>query len=152
MKKIFLSLVLLLSLVHFSYAEGDVVITDAWVREVPPGATVSAAYLTIENRGDMADKLMTVSSDAAENVEVHMSSVDEKGVAKMEMIKILELPPGEKVELKPGGMHFMLIGLKEPLVGKENVNLILSFDKAEEINIQVPVKSMKNSGEDHHHH
>lgn len=152
MKKIFLSLVLFLSLVHFSYSEADIVITDAWVREVPTEATVSAAYLTIENKGDMADKLMAISSDAAENVEIHMSSVDKKGVAKMEMIKILELPAGEKVELKPGGMHFMLIGLKEPLVGKEKVNLILSFEKAEEINIQVPVKSIKNSGEDHHHH
>ncbi len=151
MKKILLSLVLFLSLVHFSYAEAEVFITDAWVREVPPVATVSAAYLTIENKGDMADKLMAISSDAAENVEIHMSSVDENGLAKMEMIKILELPSGEKVELKPGGMHFMLIGLKEPLVRKESVNLILSFEKAKEINIQVPIKSMKNSGEAYHH-
>ena len=131
MKKIILSLVLFLSLVHFSYAETGVVITDAWVREVPTGATVSAAYLTIENKGDMADKLMAISSDAAENVEIHMSSVDENGVAKMEMIKILELPSGEKVELKPGGKHFMLIGLKEPLVGKESITLILDFDKSD---------------------
>ncbi len=151
MKKILLSLVLFITLVHFSYAEANVIITDAWVREVPPGSNVSAAYMTIENKGDMADKLMAISSDIAENVEIHMSSVDEKGVAKMEMIKILELPSGEKVELKPGGMHFMLIGLKEPLVGKENVNLILSFEKAKEINMQVPVKSMKSSGEAHHH-
>lgn len=151
MKKILLSLVIFVSLIHFSYAEADVVITGAWVREVPPGSNVSAAYMTIENKGDMADKLMAISSDAAENVEVHMSSVDENGVAKMEMIKILELPSGEKVELKPGGMHFMLIGLKEPLVGKESITLILDFDKSDSVSIEVPVKGMKNSGETHHH-
>ena len=152
MKTALLFTILYLASLPFTLAGENIVITDAWVREVPPGSNVSAAYMTIENRGDVSDKLMAISSDAAENIEIHISNVDEDGVAKMEMLKVLELPPGQKVELKPGGIHLMLIGLNESLVGKEKVDIILSFDKAEKINIQVPVKSIKNSGHDHHHH
>jgi copper(I)-binding protein len=80
-----------------------------------------------------------------------MSKVDEDGVATMEMIKILDLPGGEAVELKPGGMHIMLIGLKESLVGKDRVKLNLNFEKSGVVKVEVPVKSTKNSGSGHHH-
>ncbi len=151
MKKVMFSLLMFLAFAPFSYAEGDIVVRDAWVREVPPGASVSAAYMTIENKGSQVDKLTALSSDAAENVEIHMSNVDENGIAKMERIKTLELPAGESLELKPGGMHVMLIGLKESLIGIESVTMNLSFEKAGDMLIKVPVKSMKSSGEVHHH-
>lgn len=152
MKATILFAILYLILAPFTIAEDKIAITDAWVREVPPGSSVSAAYLTIKNTGSEADKLNAISSDAAENVEIHRSSVDGQGVAKMEMIKVLELPAGEKVELKPGGMHLMLIGLKESLVGKDKITLILDFDESDNVSIEVPVKSSKDSGEVHHHH
>ena len=151
MKRIMFLLLMFFAFVNVSYAEDGVVIRDAWVREVPPGASVSAAYMTIENKGGQVDKLTAISSDAAENVEIHMSNVDENGVAKMERIKILELSAGESLELKPGGMHVMLIGLKESLVGREYVTINFNFDKSGDIKIKVPVKSVKSSGEHHHH-
>lgn len=136
--------------VHFSYAEADIVVSDAWVREVPPGATVSAAYMTLVNRGDQIDKLTGISSGAAENVELHISKVDDNGVAKMERVYMLELPVGETVLLKPGGMHLMLIGLKGPL--SDTVTINFSFEESGDIKVEVPVKSSKDSGEVHHHH
>jgi len=67
------------------------------------------------------------------------------------MIKILDLPRGEAVEFKPGGMHIMLIGLKESLVGKDSVKLNLKFEMSEVVEVKAPVKSTKNSGSGHHH-
>jgi len=136
------------ALAQFSYAGDSITIENSWVREVPPGSSVSAVYMTIKNSGD-EDRLVGISSDISENAELHSSKVDENGVASMEMIKILDVPPGETIELNPGGMHIMLIGLKEPLVGKESVNLKLKFEKSGEVMLEVPV--MKSNHGDHNH-
>lgn len=149
MRKIALLSILFFALVQFSYADDNIVIKNAWVREAPPGSSVSAAYMTIENKGE-SDTLVSISSELAENVELHTTKVDDNSVATMEMIDILEVPSNKSIELKPGGMHIMLIGLKESLVGKESVDLKLVFDKAGEVEIQAPVK--KSGQQDHKHH
>lgn len=151
MKKILLPIILIFALVQFSYAEDNIVISDAWVREAPPGTSVSAGYMTILNNGMEDDKLIGMSCDIAESTELHISKVDENGVATMEMIKILELPEGESVELNPGGMHIMLIGLKESLVGKDSIVLNLNFEKSGNVKVEVPVKSGRNPAGRHHH-
>lgn len=151
MKKILLSLIIFFALVQFSYAEDNIAISGAWVREVPPGTSVSAGYLTIENKGKHDDKLISLSSDIAETTELHISKVDENGVATMEMIEILELPEGESVELKPGGMHIMLIGIKESLVGKDSVKLKLNFEESGDVTVEAPVKSPRSPAGGHHH-
>ena len=50
---------------------GDLVITQAWTRATPGGAKVGGAYLTIENKGSTADRLIGGSADVAGKVEVH---------------------------------------------------------------------------------
>ena len=149
MRKIALLFILFFALVQFSYADDNIVIKDAWVREAPPGSSVSAAYMTIENKGE-SDTLVSISSELAENVELHTTKVDDNSVATMEMIDILEVPSNKSIELEPGGMHIMLIGLKESLIGKESVDLKLVFDKAGEVEIKAPVK--KSGQQDHKHH
>ena len=37
---------------------GDLVITQAWSRATPGGAKVAGGYLTIENKGSTADRLI----------------------------------------------------------------------------------------------
>lgn len=149
MKQFSIAMFFFLALTLFSYADDSIVINNAWVREVPPGTSVSAAYMIIENKGDL-DKLVGISSEAADKVELHTSNVDENAIATMEMIKVLEIPSDTKAELEPGGMHLMLIGLKESLVGKQSVKLELEFSNAGVIAVEVPVK--KSAQMDHHHH
>jgi copper(I)-binding protein len=151
MKKKLLPLILFLALVQFSFAEDSIVISDAWVREVPPGSSVSAGYMTILNNGMEDDRLISMSSDIAESTELHISKVSKDGVATMEMIEILDLPSGETVELKPGGMHIMLIGIKESLVGKDSVKLKLNFEKSGNVTVEAPVKSTGSPAGGHHH-
>ena len=54
---------------------GDLLLTDLWCRATPPGAKVGAAYLTIENKGTAADRLVSVSSPAAGQADVHEMSM-----------------------------------------------------------------------------
>jgi len=151
MGKTIIALILFFALAQFSFAQDNIVISDAWVREVPPGTSMSAGYLTIENKAKNDDKLIGISSDVAESAELHISKVDENDVATMEMIKTLDLPSGETIELKPGGMHIMLIGLKESLVGKDSVRLNLNFEKSGEVKVEAPVKSSGSSAGGHNH-
>ncbi|GJM15756.1 MAG: hypothetical protein DHS20C13_10830 [Thermodesulfobacteriota bacterium] len=151
MKTTLLLGVIFFAFAQFSSAEGDIAINDAWVREVPPGSSVSAIYMTIQSNGDEDDKLVSMSSKAAESAELHTSKVDSNGVATMEMIEVLDIPSNNSIDFQPGGMHIMLIGLKESLVGKDSVNLKLVFEKAGEVMIEVPVKKGQEGGHKHHH-
>lgn len=148
-KKVLVLSILLMFMAHIAISQEVMIINDAWLREVPPGSSVSAAYMTIQNKGN-DDQLIAISSDVSETAKLHTSKVDDSGVATMEMINVLDIPSGKTVELKPGGMHIMLIGLKESLVGKESVNLKLHFNQAGDIQMEVPVK--KSAGNTHHHH
>jgi copper(I)-binding protein len=152
MRKYILSIMLIFALASFSFAGDEIQVTDAWVREVPPASTVTAVYLKIENNGDKADKLTGVSSDIAGKAQIHTTSVDDKGVAKMEMQKELEIPSGETVVLEPGGTHIMLIDLKEPVMGKDEIELDLMFENAGEVEVEAHVTGLgdDNGGHDHH--
>ena len=149
-KKLAVFALLFFSISIISISQETIVIKDAWVREVPPGSSVSAAYMTIVNNGG-PDQLIAISSDGAKDVEIHTSIVDENDVSRMEMLDSLDIKSGQTVEFKPGGMHLMLIGLNESLIGKENVELKLEFKEAGEVVIQVPVKKDNNESHMHHH-
>ncbi|HQV56683.1 MAG TPA: copper chaperone PCu(A)C [Ilumatobacteraceae bacterium] len=58
----------------------------------------------------------------------------------MRKIDSLDIPAGTAVELKPGGYHVMLIGLVKPLVAGSNVELTLTFEKAGDVKVTVPVR------------
>ncbi|NDF44571.1 MAG: copper chaperone PCu(A)C, partial [Betaproteobacteria bacterium] len=60
------------------------------------------------------------------------------------------------VELKPGGLHVMLMDLKAPLNDKTNVPITLVFENAKGVrsnmDLQVPVKKMGMPQESKHDH
>src|SRR4051812_14847827 len=80
---------------------GDLVITQAWTRATPNGAKVGGGFLTIENKGNAPDKLISASADVAGKVEVHeMATTD--GVMKMRPVEGgLAIEPGKTVKLAP---------------------------------------------------
>lgn len=139
MKKALTVIMLSLGFVNFSCAQAQIEITDSWVRETPPGTTITAMYMNVENKGDEDDVLTSVSSQISKSAEIHQTSVDDKGVAKMEMVESVSVPAGASVQLKPGGMHIMLIDLEEPLKSGDEVEVELVFEEAGKIKVQAKV-------------
>ena len=90
------------------------VVRDAWVREAPPGASVLAGYLQLENRGPETLVFDALSSSDFGRIELHRTLVEE-GVAKMQPVGQLEIAAGESVSLEPGGMHLMLMGPRQSM-------------------------------------
>jgi len=88
---------------------GDLVISQAWSRATPGGAKVAGGYLTIENKGTVADRLVSVSADIAGKAEVHEMAVD-NGVMKMRQLDMgLLIEPGKTVKFAPGATSSMSV-------------------------------------------
>lgn len=130
------------------YKVGAITVDHPWARVTPGPVKNSAAFMAFDNKGP-ADKLVSVSGDVAKEIQIH-SMVTEAGVMKMREIKALEVPANGKAELKPGGYHIMLIGLKEGLKEGEKFPLKLKFEKAGEVTVTVIAE--KAAGADHAEH
>ena len=122
-----------------TYSAGSLQIGNPWARATPSGAKVGAGYLTITNTGKQSDRLIAGSALPAARFEVH-ATVVEQGVAKMRPVEGLEIKPGETIELRPGGMHVMFMGLREPLKQGQRVRGTLVFEKAGKIEIEFSVQ------------
>ena len=125
---------------------GDLVISQAWSRATPNGAKIGAGYLTIENKGTTADKLVGVSGDVSPRIEVHEMSMN-NGVMKMRAVDGgLTIDPGKTVKLGPGGFHLMIMDLKNPLKLGDKLPLTLQFEKAGKVAVTLDVQGVGAQG------
>jgi len=131
---------------------GDISLEKPWSRATPSGAPVGAGYVTLKNAGAAADKLLSATApDIAGKVEIHEMSMD-GGVMKMrEMPSGLPTPPGQSVELKPGGNHLMMTGLRAPLKEGQTLKATLRFEKAGEIPVEMKVEPIGAGAPGHKH-
>lgn len=120
-------------------------ISHPFTRATPPGAKVAGAFMTIENRGKVPDRLVGASSPVAGLVEIHEMAMD-GAVMTMRVVRGIDLKPGVTVELAPGAYHVMLENLKQPLKQGETIALTLKFERAGTIDIKVPVDAMGAGG------
>ena len=119
------------------YKLGSLQIGHPWTR-VSPGKTGSA-YLSVTNTGAEVDRLIGASSPAADKAELHTHQMD-GDVMRMRPVQAIEVPPGESAVLKPGGLHIMLLGLKEPIREGKRVPLSLRFEKAGTVDVELAVE------------
>jgi copper(I)-binding protein len=130
---------------------------NVWVRAMPPFQPNSAGYLSITNPGEVAVAIVGASSNVSDKVELHTTrKVD--GLMRMEPLEVLVVAPGERVELAPGGMHLMLLGLAFRLVPGDDVRLCLRLATEEDICTDADVRKTgggpdtDTDAEDHSHH
>lgn len=136
-----LALVLLVSAVASAqeYHLGSLTIEHPWARA--SAGDNGSAYMTISNSGTAPDQLIAVTSPAADKVELH-THIKEGEVMKMRPVQAIDVKAGEHAVLEPGGLHIMLIGLKEPLKEGEKFPLTLTFEKAGSVAVEVAVQSV----------
>jgi copper(I)-binding protein len=120
-------------------------IEDAYTRATVPGQQVAGGFMKIENKGASVDQLLSASSPAASEVQLHEMAM-EGNVMKMRQVRDIAVPAGGAVELKPGGYHLMFISLKGPFAVGETVPVKLKFAKAGELDVKMPVNAMGNAG------
>ena len=132
------------------YTVRDLKIGHPYTRATPPGAVAAGAYLSIENKGKAADKLLRAATPAAGLVELHTMSMD-GNVMRMRAVPSIDVAAGATVKLAPGGLHVMLQDLKRPLKEGDKVPMTLVFERAGEVKVELAVqKSDAAAGHDAH--
>lgn len=127
-------------------AADPMAVEHGWARATAPGAANGAAFMTLVNRGPRDNALVRAESAAAAAVELH-SHVMEQGVARMRQIAEIPVAAGGRAELRPGGMHIMLIGLKAPLVDGGQVALTLRFRDGSAQQVRLPIRRGEHAGD-----
>jgi periplasmic copper chaperone A len=124
-----------------------VAVGGGWARTVLPGQASSGAYMTLTAREPLT--LVGAVSPAAGIVEIHQMKM-EGDVMKMRAVDTLDLPPGQPVEFKPNGYHFMLMDLKAPFRSGTSVPMTLQFrdarGKPRELKVSLPVATAAPAG------
>jgi copper(I)-binding protein len=116
-----------------------IAVEGPWARAA--GATANtAAYLVLRNRGPAGDALIAARSGAADAVELHRSSMD-GGVMRMRPVERIDVPAQGQMALEPGGLHVMLIGLRQDLPAGASLTVTLVFEQAGEVDVAVPVRA-----------
>ena len=128
-----------------SQASDEVTITDPYVRAVPPGQKISAAFLQLDNASDTMQSIVSASSPAAGVVELH-THIHDNGMMKMRRIEKIDIPAKGQTVLKPGGLHIMLINLKNNLKPGQEVSVTLKFSDGSEKTFTAPVRKIQMPG------
>lgn len=131
-------------------AAQDIQVDQVWARASIGQVANSAAYFSLENRGKVADRLVSVESPVAERSELH-DHVMQDDIARMVQVEAIELAAGESMTLAPGGLHVMLMGLAEPLQVGDSVPLTLHFEQAGHLDVEAEVRPLRAEGHRHDH-
>lgn len=119
-------------------AAADVKVKDAWARASAGTARAGGAFMTIVNTGTVDDRLVAAEAPVSESTELH-THIHEGSVMRMRQVDEIAVPAGETVQLKPGGLHVMFMGLNEPLREGQTFDLELTFEKAGAVTVPVRV-------------
>ncbi len=136
------------------YKAGDLTIDHPWTRATPGAAKVAAGYTKITNNGTKPDRLIAATAEGAKTVTLHQMSVVNDVMTMREVKGGLEIKPGETVELKPGGYHMMMMGLKTPLKEGATIKGSLTFENAGTVPVEFKVEALaaKEPAGAHDHH
>ena len=120
-------------------AFAEITIEDAYARSASPMAKSGAAFMMIKNSGE-ADRLIGAASDAAARTDLHTHLDDGNGVMRMVHVEEgFELPADGMIAMQRGGKHVMLMGLNAPMEQGATVTVTLTFEKAGDVVVEIPV-------------
>ncbi|MBC8051333.1 MAG: copper chaperone PCu(A)C [Chitinophagales bacterium] len=134
------------------FQKDGIVIAKPWARPSIGEVKVGAAYLSITNNGAADDRLLGAKTAVSDAVEVH-AHIMNSDVMQMRKVEGVAAPSGATVKFEPGGLHVMLVGLKQKLTEGASFPLTLVFEKAGEIAVDVKIeKGQQQTGSGGHRH
>jgi len=119
------------------------------VRVGAPAGPNAALYFTVTNRGDEPDRLVGATTDVAERVEIHETTMDDDGTMRMQAVAGVDAPINQTVALEPGGLHVMLVGV-ERLDEGESVDVTLQWEVAGDLDVVAEVVAPAETMADDH--
>lgn len=127
----------------------ELAVRDPWVRAMPPTQRMTAAYMTLSNEGSTVIHVTGVRAAAAD-ASLHATRRDGDRM-RMEAVPEITLQAGESVELAPGGLHVMLMGMESVPAAGESVQLCIDSSVGERC-VDAPVRREAAPAQHHHDH
>ncbi len=137
MKRWAMAAVMAMSLTAQAQRSAEVEVKSAWARPTVAGQMGTGAFMQLRSKDGA--RVVGASSEIAGVVEIHEMAMD-GSVMRMRPIRVLDLPPGSNVELKPGGHHMMLMDLKRPLATGEKIKVELRLETRDKKLITQPIE------------
>lgn len=94
---------------------GGIDVSD--VRVAEPTGPNAALYFTATS--DVEDRLIGAETAVASAAQIHETVVGDDGTMGMRPVDSLDVTPGERLVLEPGGLHVMLIDAERVEVGDD---------------------------------
>ena len=114
-------------------------VSDAWIREAPPGMPMSAGFLKLTNNGTEAAVMVGATSESHDLVEIHVTRLED-GVARMRQLDSITVGAGETAVFEPGGRHLMLMKPRGPLKAGDEVRMQLQLRSGETVPVEFIVR------------
>lgn len=118
-------------------------VEGAFVPE-PVNDKMAGGFLTVRNDDDTDDKLVAVTSDLSDDVQLH-ETVDNK----MRQVESFDVPANGELELSRGGAHVMFLELKRELAEGDTVEIELEFEESDPVRVEMPVEARTHQPHDH---
>ena len=135
MKNLILSLMLLMMT---QYAVAELKVTDSWIKINPGNGRTAGAFMTINNIGGADITLIGVSSSVSGMAHFHAVEITD-GMVSMVPLNDVVVPAKGSVQFKMGGLHIMLMGIKNKLNTGDLVNLKFELDDGRSITTAIQV-------------
>lgn len=140
------------SLAQAPVLTGNLLIEEAWAGPAQSGIGSVAAYVIINNQGDIRDRLVSVESPMAESAIIHQRSMRKGAWSLAALPSGIDIPAQADLIMSPAGVHIVLAGLKQPLRTGSEIPLILTFRDGRQARIQATMKTLGFPSPGHHHH
>ena len=131
-------------------AEG-IMVKDPYARAATPMAKTGAAFMMIMNHSGQDDRLIDAKATVAKKVELHTHKEISDGVMQMMHVpEGFEIAAGDMLMLERGGHHVMMMGLTESFEQGKVIEVTLTFEKAGDVVVEVPVDLKRKGGHGDH--
>lgn len=134
-------------------ANAQVEAKNVWARATVQGQMGTGAFMTLAATEPL--RLVGAASPVAGVVEIHEMAM-QGNVMRMRAIEGLDLAAGQPVELKPGGLHVMLMDLKRTLAPGEKIPVELRFENKDRkpivLKVEAEVRAAAPAGPMKHKH
>jgi len=141
--KSFFTSILLIGMTNAT-AASSLKVENAWSPEAPPVTKVMAGYMKIHNLSGKDIKILFAKSSLFKNIEIHLTEI-KNGMMRMVKQNKLNIKAKGHIELKPGGLHMMLIGKLKPISSGSFIPITISFDNGETMSVNLEVRTDRPS-------
>lgn len=121
-------------------------VKDPWVKAVKGGMT--GLFATLVNETDQPVTVVAAESDVAATVQLHVTDKDASGAMVMkETQEGFTVPPHGTFELRPGGNHVMLMGLRRPILSGTETVVTLQDANGGHVHVHAPAREFNGAKE-----